>query len=618
MTKFSAHGHSLSWIFGIESSSSVIYAIPSYQREYTWGKNEWEGLFDDIQENDKGYFLGSIICVDQTDDRLGVNKLEVIDGQQRLITISLLFAAIYRLLEAHKKDLDEDQQTEKNNLKRKLVLKGKNDQFRIIPQTQNNNQEDYHAVLSYVGVTDIPFHEPLKAGNRKIFRALRYFELRINEMVAEKETRDKLDSIVFFLEKVNESCLVMIEVGNHADAYTLFESLNNRGIPLTAIDLIKNKLLAKLEKVEPDSVNSYFQIWSDLLKDIGDEPAVQERFFRHYYNAFKESLNAPFHSVDSKKKDPLGAIATKSNLIKIYEKLINQNAKKHLDNIRDAGRLYSLMLEDRMQQSRFTDEKWVPLKKPLLDLYRIEGTPSHLLMLYLLVKKNDLDINTGNLCEIINMLVSFFVRRNLTDTPPTRDLTRLFIGIISQISSLSGDQVVGEIRKGLLDKSSSDQFFLDKLEGDIYKENSAIARFVLCALEEQSMTREKYRDLWDRKGKKASFVWTIEHIFPQGNKIRKEWVDMIANGDKEEAEKIQQSHVHKLGNLTLSGFNGPLGNKSFADKRDLTDKDDRPVGYNNGLELNKELAKAETWNAEKIDKRTACLADQALKLFRLD
>jgi hypothetical protein len=113
------------------------------------------------------------------------------------------------------------------------------------------------------------------------------------------------------------------------------------------------------------------------------------------------------------------------------------------------------------------------------------------------------------------------------------------------------------------------------------------------------------------------FVWTIEHIFPQGDNIPAPWVTMMAQGDPGRAKALQESHVHKLGNLTISGFNSALGNKNFADKRDRTDNKGRPVGYKNGLRLNAELATATSWSVEQIDARTTLLVDQVMRLFAL-
>jgi len=590
----SVNNYPVSQLFDIEAG--VVYAIPRYQREYTWGKNQWENLFDDVLENDPGYFLGSIICINQSTDALSVQKLELVDGQQRLTTLSLLFASVYHALKSHETDLDDEQRVELINLKRKLVLKKGDDQIRLIPQIQNNNNPDYRAVLAEIGVIsecDVPAY----AGNRKIFRAYRYFQDRIDEMANGQSNR--LGTIMEFLDKVSHACLVKIEVASHADAYTLFESLNNRGMPLTAIDLIKNKLLARLESIEPGKVDHYFGHWNRLLGYLGDDYAIQERFFRQYYNAFKDQLKA-VHQVP---------VATRSNLIQIYEKLINHDAKDCLQKISAAGRLYSLIL------SRNQDDALNGLEKPLKDLERIQGAPSYLLMLYLLVRKDELELTNAHLTSIVELLVRFFVRRNLTDTPPTRDLTRLFMTVIDKISELRADAIPQSIEQQLVAVSATDEAFKRKLEGPIYEENSGVTRFILCALAEQAMTKESWVDLWRFENKQ--FVWTIEHIFPQGENIPQSWITMIADGDEIKAKEIQQTHVHKLGNLTISGFNSALGNKSFEDKRDRVDRQGRAVGYKNGLKLNEDLAAAAGWSVGQIDSRTDKLVQQVTQLFKL-
>ena len=590
----SVNNYPVSQLFDIEAG--VVYAIPRYQREYTWGKNQWENLFDDVLENDPGYFLGSIICINQSTDALSVQKLELVDGQQRLTTLSLLFASVYHALKSHETDLDDEQRVELINLKRKLVLKKGDDQIRLIPQIQNNNNPDYRAVLAEIGVIsecDVPAY----AGNRKIFRAYRYFQDRIDEMANGRSNR--LGTIMEFLDKVSHACLVKIEVASHADAYTLFESLNNRGMPLTAIDLIKNKLLARLESIEPGKVDHYFGHWNRLLGYLGDDYAIQERFFRQYYNAFKDQLKA-VHQVP---------VATRSNLIQIYEKLINHDAKDCLQKISAAGRLYSLIL------SRNQDDALNGLEKPIKDLERIQGAPSYLLMLYLLVRKDELELTNAHLTSIVELLVRFFVRRNLTDTPPTRDLTRLFMTVIDKISGLRADAIPQSIEQQLVAVSATDEAFQRKLDGPIYEENSGVTRFILCALAEQAMTKESWVDLWRFENKQ--FVWTIEHIFPQGENIPQSWITMIADGDEIKAKEIQQTHVHKLGNLTISGFNSALGNKSFEDKRDRVDRQGRAVGYKNGLKLNEDLATAACWSVDQIDSRTDKLVQQVTQLFKL-
>ena len=598
----SVYNYPISQLFDVDAR--VLYAVPRYQREYTWIKLHWEKLFNDVLENDRDYFLGSIICINQTTDTLAVQRLEVVDGQQRLTTISLLFAALYQWLNQHRNELNDDQRFALTNLKFKLVLKRDQTQLRVIPQAQNNNQDDYRAILSAVGVIN-HYDPPANAGNRKIFRAFRYFQARLVNMVLGEN--DPLASVMAFIDKVSQSCLVKIEVASHAGAYTLFESLNNRGMPLTAIDLIKNKLLAQLETTEPGMVDQYFNGWNRLLGYLGDDYQVQERFFRHYYNAFRESLNVPFRTDEDNRSYPLGPVATRTNLIQIYEKLINKDANNYLQAIQAAGQLYALML------ARNFDECWVDLQKPLKNLERIQGAPSYLLMLYLLMRKDALNITVTQLVEIVQLLVSFFVRRNLTDTPPTRDLTRLFLGIIDKVNTLTSGAAVEAIRNELQAKSADADVFRVKLAGAIYEENAGVTRFILCALAEQGMTIETWVDLW--RYENQEFVWTIEHIFPQGENIPEDWVNMIAAGNSEMAKQYQQQYVHVLGNLTISGFNRTLGNRSFIEKRDRTNQLGLAVGYRNGLQLNVDLATADAWSVAQINARTTVLVDQAVRLF---
>lgn len=108
----------------------------------------------------------------------------------------------------------------------------------------------------------------------------------------------------------------------------------------------------------------------------------------------------------------------------------------------------------------------------------------------------------------------------------------------------------------------------DRLHGPIYQNNTDITRFLLCKIEEQHFTDERAPHLWERN-EQNRYIWTIEHIFPEGSNIPQIWVTMIAEGEASKAIAIQERIVHCLGNLTLSGYNGNLSNRSFADKRDL-------------------------------------------------
>lgn len=579
----SVYNYPVSTLLDIESG--VVYAIPRYQREYTWSRAQWDALFEDLLDNELHYFLGSIICINQSLDALTVQSLELVDGQQRMTTLSLLLAAIYqsyRILP----NLGMEQQIELYNLKHKLALKKKPDQPRLIPQVQNNNQQDYFAVLGQTGILDDVDPVP-NAGNRRVLKAFRHFISRI-ELYLE-HSADPIASLQALLEKVNTATLVKIEVAGHSDAYTLFESLNNRGVPLTAIDLIKNKLLAVLESKDPGSIDTQYNRWKKVIDALGDDYAVQERFFRQYYNGFKPDL----------KNVVSVPVATKSNLMQVYEKLIAHDAEGFLHTMIRLSSRYAQIVGYRVVPEQ------PKLSSLLLSLDRIQGAAAYLLLMVLMDRHAELQLKNEHLEQVVSFLIAFFVRRNTTDLPPTRDLTRIFMDVAETIRELRAGDVVHHIQSRLKAESASDEQFENSLRGPIYEDNKAVCRFVLCALEESRMTRETQVDLWALKGKQ--YVWTIEHIFPQGENIPDSWVRMIADGDANLAEQHRQTYAHCLGNLTISGYNSALGNKSFAEKQSRTDSQGREVGYNNGLYLNQALATENSWTVEKVEARTVQL-----------
>lgn len=589
----SVYNYPVSTLLDIESG--VVYAIPRYQREYTWSRAQWDALFEDLLDNELHYFLGSIICINQSQDALTVQSLELVDGQQRMTTLSLLLAAIYQSYRTLP-NLGMEQQIELYNLKHKLVLKKKPDQPRLIPQVQNNNQQDYFAVLGQTGILDDVDTVP-NAGNRRVLKAFRHFISRI-ELYLEHST-DPIASLQVLLEKVNTATLVKIEVAGHSDAYTLFESLNNRGVPLTAIDLIKNKLLAVLESKDPGSIDKQYNRWKKVIDALGDDYAVQERFFRQYYNAFKPDL-----------KDVVSVpVATKSNLMQVYEKLIAHDAEGFLHAMIRLSSRYAQIVGYRAVPEQ------PKLSSLLLSLDRIQGAAAYLLLMVLMECQTELELNHEHLEQAVIFLIAFFVRRNTTDLPPTRDLTRIFMDVAETIRGLRAGDVVNHIQRTLQAESASDEQFEKSLRGPIYEDNKAVCRFVLCALEEGRMTRETKVDLWALKGKQ--YVWTIEHIFPQGENIPDSWVQMIADGDVNLAEQHRQTYAHCLGNLTISGYNSALGNKSFAEKQSRTDSQGREVGYNNGLYLNHALAAEDSWTVEKLEARTMQLVQEVQAKYPL-
>ena len=214
--------------------------------------------------------------------------------------------------------------------------------------------------------------------------------------------------------------------------------------------------------------------------------------------------------------------------------------------------------------------------------------------------------------------VKFFVRRNVTDVPNTRRLTQLFIDIIADVKTKKGNKLVKAVIKKLIEVSAPDAVFEEKLRGPLYDENPEATRFVLCSIESTHQTKGIYTELWSRDSSNK-YIWTIEHIFPEGENIPKAWVDMIADGDKDLAKTYRADYVHTLGNLTITGYNQNLSNMSFEQKKDRKSKDKKKeMGYRNGLFLNKDVVKEDSWTINKIQKRTDKIVGILLKMYGWD
>ncbi len=487
---------------------------------------------------------------------------------------------------------DEDTTIELGNLKHRLVQRHGEREPKLELSMQNHNIDDYRSVLGELDL--LPYVEVRNRGNRRIVKCYRHFVTKLEGV--KKEDLDRL------LDKLNSTMLVKIEVSSHSDAFMLFESLNNRGVPLSAIDLIKNKLLAEIEARQIESIDDAFTKWNVIVANLEDYP-VQERFLRQYYNAFKIY---PDVRVDG------AARATRSNLIKIYETLIE----------RDTGKIFSELLSKSKIYRKLTspldadDPGYDYLKKELIDLINVQAAPAYLLLLYVFSLPEKKEPNFYK--NLLQLLVKYFIRRNITDFPNTRNLDQIFMNLIDLLESNPEKRSIEEITAYLTspERCSSKELFETKLNGDLYELNVDATRFLLSKIEESKHTLENPIDFWKRD-RSDKLIWTIEHIFPEGKNIPESWVNMIADGDEALAMKIQGEWVHKLGNLTLTGYNQSLSNFDFEKKRDRTDASGNFIGYKNGLFLNAGLKDRSNWNKEDIVSRNADLVRFALDIFAL-
>lgn len=583
----------------LDAQSNLTYVIPPYQREYSWQRGQWENLFQDLLEAEGQHFLGTIITLNNSTDTMNP-RLELIDGQQRLTTLSILLAACYSVLVEHREELDSEQSFGVQNLGRQLVVAGTKAP-RLVLQTQGENRKDYHWMLHHAGLP-VDEVESSRCRQRRIMRCFKHFRAAVLELAEEPDvpgapTTTAPEAAHRVMNAVNNAIIVKIEVSTASDAFTLFESLNNRGLPLSPVDLIKNQFLALSDARGDMSVEDAFALWNGMLRNLGDSYNDHERFLRHYYNAFISEL-PPVASA---------SLATKKNLIRIFETLFKNDLTGQMQKLVAASELFG-----RIACTREPDEP-TRLDRAYQNLNRVQAAPSFVLLLWLEAHAEEKNLTERDLTIVTDMLVSFFTRRNVTGYPATYALPRIFMGVIKDSLDRDGPDILRVVATTLRRNSSDDETFRSRLAQDLYMENVDAARFVLTSLSEQGMTEENRRDLWERNSDR--YVWTIEHILPQGENLPDAWIDMLGGPDA--AARAQAGYAHKLGNLTFSVYNSNLGNRGFLDKRDHRDTNGNFIGYRNGIPLNADLATKESWGPAEIQERTEHLVDRALARFPL-
>jgi len=620
-------------LIGIEGNQ-WHYHIPRFQREYIWGKYNWSKLLEDIYENEPGHYMGSIICVHDTVEYSPEQELiyEVVDGQQRLTTLSIMLAAIYcklknQVLQANPAIKDEDEYIIRcNSIRQRLIKKitlpkgatpswaFKNDGnaycLRVQPSTQEYNLEDYKYILGEAGILkDIKY--PRNCGNRRLYKTFKYFLQTIPDDYA---------GLTDLLERIYRLSFIHISEASQSKAFLLFETLNFRGVPLSAVDIIKNKMLATLERKHNKPIDDAYEDWQKLLGYL-PEDHDQDRFLRQYYNAFKHRPEVKIEKIPK---------ATASTIIAIYENLIIKDANAVFKDLLDMAQLYNKLIEpDKYPPNR--------LNTLLIDLDRIGAAASYTSLLYLFsLPKESFEEETWAE-KVIDLYCKYYFRRNITDYPNTRDLDAINIDLIEFCEKtlkkglkLKSQLIADQLLAGR-GKPSTIESLRSNLADNLFYNNEGMARYALARLDESSHSREYAPNLWARNDK-GLYVWTIEHVFPQGKNIPQQWVDMIGNGNKDEAQKVYDEMVHSLGNLTLSGYNSRLSNLSFEKKQSKAEMNVFGnkifVGYKNGLALNNirfevngvetSLSEAKQWTKAHIQSRNTKMVDMLIELFKFD
>ncbi len=567
-----------------DKGQSYQYIIPPYQREYSWKEEQWESLFNDIYENDSGYFLGTIICISSE-----TNKLDVIDGQQRLTTLSIFLLALYKELKKYTRNYSVDAHEEEIS---KIITFKKyfksNKEIRLCLSRQNYNNKDYKYLVD--NVLENNTDSPKYYGNRRISKAFNYFSDKISlELSNINDDEGKARVLFELLDKINSTLIVKIDTKDASSAFILFESINNRGMVLTPIDLIKNNLISRLSSNDesPEEVN---EKWQSVVNNINDYES-QVRFLRHYYNIFS-NLNSYKFKVKSNEVTK----ATKSTLIRIYSEIIKNNGSDLIQDLIYKSNIYNNFINPREIDEYGIYAKY---KDSLENLNRIGAIPANALLLYLFEYHKDKDLS-----DILTFLEKWFIIRHVTNTPSTNKLDGIFIDMIKLLDNKG---TLDDVMKSLLAELPEAEIIKNKLMiSNIYEFSSNLTKCLLIHIERSLSTKESMKDYWalntSNEGKQPHPVWTVEHIYPRTPK---------ENDVDKECESLKDT----LGNLTITAYNGNLSNRSYAEKLVL-EKEGKEIGFNSeNIKINALLKGEVEWRGNNIKTRGAWLVEKFLNDF---
>lgn len=564
----------LASVFQIGASNK--YIVPVYQRHYSWREEQIETLFNDIDNEDSGYYVGNLLI--NTEE----GHDSIIDGQQRLTTLSMLMLGLY----SNMKSIANNPETSEENkellyqdigdIKRQLLVDGEIDTPRL--QLLDKDQEIFkHLLMQMDGKTIAPGY-----GNYAFFKRYKYIEDNLLSDMTPQRLHD------FYQKKLNKIELLQISVPNLNDAYQVFASLNSKGVPLTPLDLLKNIYLSK----HGDAAK--WQVLSDVFVTDNEQPDEQKmtRFVQNNYDAFETE------SVSS---------LTKGKIVKSYQRLFDKNGAEYIDKLIKRAEVYMQIDTDNPSYTY-----------SLAGLSKLDATTSYPFLLNILVNQVEYRLDESQISDVIRMVINLFIRRNFVLTPKASNLRSAFNGMRKDITDnkFKGEDLVAYIARKINGIMSSDQQFESALNEGIYDKNAHTTRFLLISLERKFgnyFHNGNPDSLDDFKGNKLR--WSIEHILPQGN-LPKHWVDIIGNGDQFVAEDNQRKNVHRLGNLTLTPYNSGLGQKTFKEKLSYKDPSNgAKVGLDLKLFLNDSIqTDAPDFNIESIEQRNKVLVQKVLEM----
>lgn len=552
-------------------NTSRQFIVPIFQRNYSWQKSQYEQLWFDILRASKfkekqNHFIGSIVYIDMGTPAGRPQQLLLIDGQQRLTTISILLCAI--------KDY-----VQKFNLETKLINLAKiKNQF--LYNSDEIDEDRYKLLLNvqdketYIKLIDNTIFTVNKPATN-IIKCYEFFYERIEDFIKQHGQIDEIYAGIFKLS------LVSISLDKDSDnPQMIFESMNSTGKDLSQTDLLRNYLLMDLT------------------------PEKQTRLYKTYWKPMEELFGEDIYKNDVNKfdyfirdfltlKSDTGHICKINNVYENFKRYyLDNNCEKFavLKDLFTYAKYYACI--DLLQEN--DDELklyWQEFKK--LD--------SHVVYPFLLKLYDDYSrqiLIKEDFKKILQVVISYLWRRAICEIP-TNSLSKTFATLYQAVDK---DDYVNSVIKAFVFKSSykrfpSDYEVREKLQTkDIY--HFRLRKYLLEALE--NYYHKEPIDL-------NTANYTIEHIMPQNIEHNLSWQQMLG----EDWQEVHSLYLHSLGNLTITGYNAEMSNKSFGEKVN------GESGFKHShLKLNESIAQCDVWNKKAIQRRTNILTDIILKIWK--
>lgn len=546
---------------------SPRFIIPIYQRTYSWTGRECRQLWDDVlragaSPEIKAHFMGSVVYIQDGLYHVMANSpLLVIDGQQRLTTITLLIAALVEALEK----LPEDAREPIDGFSpRKL-----RNYYLVNPEEEGErhyklllSQTDRETLVALIDQRELPVDASLRVGeNIELFR---------NWIAGAADLKIVCQGVAKLL--VIDTSLTRGE----DNPQLIFESMNSTGKELSQADLVRNFVLMGLEPAL--QARLYKEYWRPFELEFGQQAYGEEfdAFMRHYltlktgeiprkdqvYEAFKTHARSP----------AIGEAGTEA-LLKDMRAFAGYYCAMALDKEKRSG------LREAFQDLR---ELKVEVAYPfLLELY---DDYAHEL------------ISGNELLEIVRFVEAYVFRRAICAVP-TNSLNMTFATFGK---ALKKDRYLESVRAQFLLLPSyrrfpgDDEFRREFETRDLYK--TRLRSYWLRRLENH-----------DRKERAVLDEYTIEHIMPQNHDLSSAWrADLGA-----EWQRVHETWLHTVGNLTLTGYNSEYSDRPFSQKRDM------PGGFKESpLRVNQGLGSVDRWDEEQIRKRAERLSGVAIEVWR--